>query len=173
MMMAMLEAGGMAILTDNIRTADADNPRGYYELERVKRIEEDQAWLPDAQGKAVKMIGALLKHLPAGQCYRVIFMQRAIDEVLASQRQMLIRRGEPADTVPDERMAALFGRHLEQVEAWIAGQPNIEVLYVEHGQVLADPLSQAVRINQFLGGGLDVESMAAVVDPSLYRQRAE
>jgi hypothetical protein len=171
MMMAMLEAGGMAVLTDHVRTADEDNPQGYYEYERVKQIEHDQAWLPDARGKAVKMIAALLKHLPPGYDYRIVFMQRRIEEVLASQREMLIRRGEPADAVPDARMATLFARHVEGVEAWLAGQPNMEVLYVDHGQVLADPLGQAGQIDRFLGGGLDVEAMAAVVDPSLYRQR--
>ena len=36
MMMKMLEAGGMQILTDNLRTADENNPKGYYEYERVK-----------------------------------------------------------------------------------------------------------------------------------------
>ena len=32
MMMKMLEAGGMQVLTDNIRTPDEDNPKGYYEF---------------------------------------------------------------------------------------------------------------------------------------------
>jgi hypothetical protein len=172
MMMKMLEAGGLPVLTDHLRTADEDNPKGYYEFERVKQIEEDKAWLPEAQGKVVKMIAALLKHLPPDYEYKVVFMRRDIEEVLASQRQMLIRRGEPSDTIPDGRMAALFGKHVEQVEAWLAEQPNIDVLYVHYGDVLANPLDQALRINQFLGGDLDVEAMVAAVDPRLYRQRA-
>jgi hypothetical protein len=172
MMMAMLDAGGLAVLTDGIRTADEDNPRGYYEFERVKQIEHDLAWLPEARGKVVKMIAALLKHLPPDHDYRIIFMRRSIDEVLSSQRQMLIRRGEPTDTVPDQQMAALFERHLQRVESWISEQPNIEVLYVDHGRVLADPVGQAERIGRFLGGGLDLDAMTRVVDPSLYRQRA-
>jgi hypothetical protein len=171
MMMKMLEAGGMAVLTDHVRTADEDNPEGYYEFERVKQIEQDTAWLPDARGKVVKMIAALLKHLPADYHYQIIFMQRQIKEVLASQREMLIRRGEPTDRIGDERMAELFGRHLHQVEAWLAAQPNVGVLYVEYGDILADPIAQAERVNRFLGGILDVEQMAQVVDPSLYRQR--
>lgn len=171
MMMKMLEVGGMAVLTDNIRTADEDNPQGYYEFERVKQIEHDRTWLPSAQGKAVKMVGALLKHLPPEYQYRVIFMRRSIDEVLSSQRQMLIRRGEPTDTVPDERMAELFAQHVSQVEAWIGGQPNIDVIYVDYGDVLAAPLEQAVRVNEFLDNELDPEEMAEAVDPSLHRQR--
>lgn len=171
MMMKMLQAAGMPVLTDQIRAADEDNPEGYYEFERVKQIEEDKAWLPEAQGKVVKMIAALLKHLPLEYPYKVIFMRRNIEEVLASQREMLIRRGEPTDTIPDQRMAALFDKHVTQVEAWLAEQPNFEFLYVDYGEVLEKPLEQAKRVSQFLDYALDIEKMAAVVDPALYRQR--
>lgn len=171
MMMKMLEAGGMPVLTDYIRTADEDNPKGYYEFERVKQIEQDQDWLPDAQGKVVKMIAALVKHLPAEYAYKVVFMRRGIEEILASQRQMLIRRGEPTDTISDERMGELFRRHVVQIEAWLAEQPNMDVIYVEYGSILDEPLKQANRLNDFLDGALDVTKMAEVVDPSLYRQR--
>ena len=171
MLMKMLEAGGMQVLIDHIRTADEDNPKGYYEFERVKQIEQDQAWLEDAKGKAVKMVGALLKHLPPAYRYKVIFMRRKIEEVLASQKKMLIRRGEATDTISDERLAELFSKHVTQIGAWIEEQPNIEVLYVDYGQVLAKPMNQAVSINRFLGNQLDEEEMAAIVDPGLYRQR--
>jgi hypothetical protein len=171
MMMRMLEAGGMPVLTDSIREADEDNPEGYYEFERVKQIETDRAWLEEAHGKVVKMVAALLKHLPADCRYRIVFMRRNIEEVLASQRQMLIRRGEATDATSDERMAELFGKHVAQIEAWLAGQTNMEVAYVEYGEVLAHPVEAAGRVNRFLGGRLDVEQMAGVVDPSLYRQR--
>ena len=171
MMMNMLHAGGLPLLTDNIRTADEDNPKGYYEFEQVKQIEQDPTWLEHAQGQVVKMISALLKHLPAAYHYKIIFMRRRIEEVLASQRQMLIRRNEPADTVADEKMADLYRRHLHQVESWLAKQPNIDVLYVTYHQVIASPREQAQQINAFLGGGLDVDAMAASVDHLLYRQR--
>ena len=171
MMMRMLEAGGMQVLTDNLRTADEDNPRGYYEYERVKQIEDDTSWLPEAEGKVVKMIAALLKHLPPGYRYRVVFMIREMEEVLSSQRQMLIRRGEPTDRVSDERMAALFQRHVQQVRGWLERQPDLEVIYVNYREVLGHPLEQATRVNDFLGSILDVEAMAEAVDLNLYRQR--
>jgi hypothetical protein len=171
MMMKMLEAGGMQVLTDNIRTADEDNPEGYYEFERVKQIEHDQAWLEDAQGKVVKMVGALLKHLPPSYEYKVIFMRRKIEEVLASQQRMLVRRGEPTDTISDVRLAELFGKHVAKIEAWIDEQPNVEVLYVDYRRVLDKPLDQARRVNQFLSSTLALDRMAGVVDPDLYRQR--
>lgn len=172
MMMKVLEAGGLPVLTDNLRTADEDNPRGYYEFERVKQIEEDREWLPGARGKAVKMISALLKHLPSDYEYRVIFMQRDMNEILASQRQMLVRRGEDTERIDDEEMARLFARHLSQMESWLASQPAMDVLYVHYGDVLADPAAHAARVNAFLGGRLDEIKMARVVDPELYRQKA-
>ena len=171
MMMMMLEAGGLPVLTDNIRTADEDNPKGYYEFERVKQVEHDQTWLKQAQGKVVKMVSALLKHLPQSYTYKVIFMRRVMEEVLASQRQMLVRREKPADTVSDERIADLSCQHLKKVEAWLDEQPNIEVLYTSYNEVLKNPVEQAKKVNQFLGNTLDVESMAGVVDRSLYHQR--
>jgi hypothetical protein len=174
MIMKMLEAGGIPPLTDEIRTADRDNPKGYYEFERVKKLDEgDTAWLEDAKEKAVKVISALLEHLPDDYIYRVVFMRREMEEILASQRQMLIRRGEPTDSVSDEQMTQLFGKHLEQIQAWIDEKPNVEVIYVSYNEVLEDPVTQAERINQFLGNRLNVERMASVVDPKLYRQRQE
>jgi hypothetical protein len=171
LMMSMLEAGGMQVLTDQIREPDEDNPEGYYEFERVKQIEHDRSWLEDAKGKVVKIVSERLTHLPEGYAYKVIFMRRKMEEVLASQRKMLIRRGEPAPRISDEEMAELFKRHLREVDTWLARQPHIEVIYVWYNEVLEDPMAPAERINQLLGNTLDVEKMVNVVDPTLYRQR--
>jgi hypothetical protein len=173
MMMKMLEAGGLEPLTDNIRAADEDNPKGYFEFERVKQIETDKAWLEDARGRVVKLISALLKHLPPSNHYKVIFMRRAMPEILASQRQMLIRRGEPADAVPDDKMAAMFEKHVAQVESWLASQPNIETIYVSYNEVMKAARPHAELVNEFLGGTLNVDAMVGVADAALYRQRRE
>ena len=173
MMMKMLEAGGLPPLTDNLRTADEDNPKGYYEFERVKQLPKgDAAWLPDAQGKAVKVIAALLPSLPGGYHYRVIFMLRAMPEVLASQRQMLIRRGEDPDKIPEAVMAQLFEKHLRQVDDWIKPQANVERLDVNYNEMLKNPQPFIEQVNTFLGNQLDKTRMAAVVDPALHRQRS-
>jgi broad-specificity NMP kinase len=173
MMMKMLEAGGIPPLTDKLREADTDNPKGYYEFERVKKMDKgDVAWLPDAEGKAVKIISALLKHLPDGYTYNIVFIRRHIDEILASQRKMLVHRGEDEDKMADARMAELFGKHLQATEQWIAAQPNINVLYIHYSDILSDPQPQAEKVNAFLGGTLNIEAMTAVVDPSLYRNKA-
>jgi broad-specificity NMP kinase len=174
MMMKMLEAGGLPPLTDNLRIADEDNPKGYYEFERVKQLPQgDTAWLPDARSKVVKVIAALLPHLPGDYRYHVIFMQRAMPEILASQRQMLIRRGEDPDKIGDDVLAKLFDKHLRQVHDWISRQPNVERLDVNYNEMLKNPQPFIERINVFLGGQLNTEKMAQVVDPSLHRQRKE
>ena len=171
MTMKMLEAGGVPALTDHQRTADTDNPKGYYEFERVKKLKDgDTAWLHNAQGKAVKIIAALLTHLPSEYEYRVLFMRRKVEEVLASQAKMLENRGEESK-VDDETMAALFSKHLRQVRAWMNSQPNLLYLDLDYNAMVADPEPFVRQINQFLGGDLDEEKMLAVVDSSLYRQR--
>ncbi len=171
MVMKMLEAGGISPLTDHIRTADDDNPKGYYEFERAKKLKEgDVAWLPEAQGKVVKLIGALLVELPTNYEYRVLFMRRNIEEVLASQTKMLERRDEEKK-VDDETMAVLFQKHIKQVEDWMDKQSNLRYVDVNYNAMLEDPLPQVEQINRFLGGELDAAAMAAVVDPELYRQR--
>ena len=169
--MSALVAGGLQALTDDIRTADEDNPKGYFELEKVKELAKDNTWLADARGKVVKIISALLKNLPSEHGYKIIFMRRNMDEVLASQRQMLIRRGEPTDTVSDERMAEMFTKHLRNVESWLEKQPNMDVLYVSYNEMLINAASGIETINAFLGGALDEEKMASAIDRKLHRQR--
>jgi hypothetical protein len=170
MMMRMLEAGGMDVAVDNIREADEDNPKGYYELEKVKEIINDYSWLDNVQGKVVKMVSLLLYELPSNRNYNVIFMKRDIDEILASQRTMLQRKGNRSDVIDDE-MGRLFNRHLEEIENWLAGQKNIHVLYINYNNAIEDPRNTAQVINHFLNGALNIEKMVETVDKSLYRQR--
>ncbi len=169
--MKMLEAGGLEVVIDGIREADSDNPKGYYEFERVKQLDkEDTDWVEQAHGKVVKVISALLEHLPPGYSYRVLFMNRQMAEVLASQRKMLERRGEESQ-ISDEKLAELLGKHVLKTKSWLAAQPNFSVLDVDYNAMLADPSPFVPEINRFLGGMLNETAMMAVVDPNLYRNR--
>ncbi len=172
MAMKMLEAGGVEIVTDGEREADEDNPRGYYEDERVKDLATatDKSWLRASRGRAVKVISFLLKDLPPDLNYRVILMRRDLEEVLASQRKMLDRRGETDDT-PDERMMELWQDQLWRVNYLLRTAPQFEWIEVEYGEALRDPAGAATRIASLVDG-LDERAMAEVVDPSLYRNRA-
>ncbi|MEC4686293.1 MAG: sulfotransferase domain-containing protein [Nitrospirota bacterium] len=170
MMMKMLQSGGMEIVTDNIRKADEDNPEGYYELEKVKKIKEDTSWLDDVEGKVVKMASTLLYDLPSDKKYRLIFMKRNLEEILLSQRKMLDRMGTE-DNIEDEEMRRLFSKHLEEIEKWFSGQQNIEVLYVDYNDMLRKPQENIRILNEFLNNILDTDRMIKVVDDSLYRNR--
>ena len=171
LMMQMLSTGGLSALTDNLRAPDESNPRGYLEFDAVKRLRNEKAWLEEARGRVVKIIHLLLRELPTDGIYnyRVVLMKRPIKEVLASQRAMLDRQGKTsADNATLEK---IYLNQLAQVEAWLKEQSVFSVLPVEYQRVLKHPLEVATEINLFLQLNLDVEAMAAAVDPTLYRQR--
>ena len=170
MMMKMLQSGGMEVVTDNIRKADEDNPEGYYEFEKVKKIREDASWLDGVDGKVVKMASMLLYDLPSDKKYKLIFMKRNLEEILLSQRKMLQRKGAE-DNIDDEEMRRLFSKHLEEIEAWLSGQQNVEVLYVDYNDMLRKPQENVWILNGFLDNILDTDRMIKVVDNSLYRNR--
>ena len=173
MAMKMLAAGGLETIVDNVRTADEDNPKGYFEDERVKDLAEmdDRTWIRAARGKVIKVVSSLLQYLPQDNFYKVVFMRRNLQEVLASQAKMLSRRGEES-TAPDEDMLRMYEGHLEKVEFQLRFRDWFDVLYLDFADVVADPEKAARAMNDFLGGGLDVEKMAVEVDPNLYRNRA-
>lgn len=173
MMMKMLEAGGLTLLTDGQREADEDNLGGYYEFEQVKKVAQDASWLELARGKAVKVISRLLYELPKTYNYRVIFMQRHLDEVLASQQQMLVRRGRADGGEGDAELKKLFQKHLDEIGKWLGEQANFAVLYVNYNAMLSQPGLKVQEVVRFLGGGLDAGKMSAVVDQRLYRQRQQ
>ena len=171
-MMKMLEATDFNILTDNFRTADENNPGGYYEFERVKKLKEgDFDWLPLASGKVVKIISALLEFLPNRYQYKIIFMSRDMDEILASQKRMMVRNGKPDDQISDEKLAEVYEKHLKKVAAWLERQPNMSILYVSYNHILQNPQPSLSQINQFLGGNLNVKAMLQEIDHKLYRER--
>jgi hypothetical protein len=172
MMMKMLDAGGVPIMTDSIRTADIDNPKGYFEYERVKDLEKetDKSYIREGRGKALKVISFLLKDLPDDNFYRVIFMRRHLDEVISSQNRMLDRRGEESI---DEReiMAEAYRNHLAAVKILVRKRPNFEMLEFRYDEAVGDPRKAAAGVNAFLGGTLDEKAMVGVVDAELYRNR--
>ncbi len=170
MAMSAIAAGGIEPLIDHIRQADEDNPKGYFEFERVKKIQKDEEWLDEAVGKVVKMVYKLLYDLPDRYQYRVVFMRRDMNEVLASQAKMLKRSGKPAGAA-DYRIRLLLASELIKCEAWLAQQPNFKVLYINHGDMIHNTDEETGKINTFLDGGLDTAAMASVVDHSLYRNR--
>ena len=172
MIMQMLKAGGLEILSDGQRGADDDNPKGYYELDAVKATKDDPSWLDRAPGKAVKMISQLLYDLPERTSCKVIFLRRAMGEILASQQKMLERRNGSGSDTDDAGIARIFGTHLKDVLAWADRRDGLELLEVWHGDVLRDAGKVAGEIERFLERELNVEAMASVVDRGLHRNLA-
>ena len=171
MMMQMLVAGGLQVISDEHRVADEDNPRGYYELEAVKRTKQDPTWLEGSEGKVVKIVHALMTDLPNNRPYRVIVMRRKTDAVLKSQAAMLERLGEEGADLDPERLAELYEHQLERVKDYMGRQSCFEFIEVWYGAIIEFTRSQIERIDKFLSGELDVEAMVKAVDPSLRRQK--
>jgi hypothetical protein len=172
MMMKMLEAGGVPIMTDSVRTADVDNPKGYYEYERVKDLEKetDKSYIREGRGKALKVISWLLKDLPDDNRYRIVFMRRDLGEVIASQNKMLEHRGE-VDNSDDRMMVDAYMNHLASVRILARKRSNFEMLEVRYDTAVKDPAAAARLVNSFLGGKLDEGKMHQMVDAELYRNR--
>jgi hypothetical protein len=172
MMMRMLDSAGLAMMTDQERTADEDNPRGYYEYERVKELEKepDKSWVREARGRVLKVISHLLKDLPEENYYQVIFMRRDLDEVVASQNKMLERRGEE-NTLDDKATKDYYLHHLVQVRFLVRNRAYIDLIEVSYGEALAEPEEFVRKVDAFLDHDLDTAAMAAVVDKQLYRNR--
>ena len=170
LMMQMLAAGGLPILSDGERKADADNPRGYLEWERIKQLPKDPTCIAEAEGKVVKVISQLLLSLPAGHDYRIIFMQRPLPEVLKSQDKMLVRRGN-AGGEDTRKIEEAFQRHLIEVNKRLAARTDVAVLPLQYRRVLQDPQAAAESIAEFLKVPLNIEAMTQQVDANLYRNR--
>jgi len=172
-MMQMLVAGGMTALSDGERQAETDNPRGYLEWERIKQLPNDPACIAEGEGKVVKVISRLVLSLPPGLDYRIIFMQRPLPEVLASQDQMLRRRGTYKEGANSAAISAAFEKHLREVDAWMDGKPYVRALRVPYHEVLSKPKDLSEQLAEFLGIPLNVEAMTQQVDASLYRNRSK
>lgn len=171
LMMQMLSAGGVPVLTDDLRPADVSNPRGYFEYEPVKWLARDNSCIAAGRGRAVKVIAQLVPFLPAGERYQFVFMHRDLGEVLRSQTSMIAARGgQPAG--PTEALAAIFERQLAAAEAHAQRLPHSTILVVEHRRLISDAVSVINGIADFLGRpDLDRVAMSKIVDPVLYRAR--
>jgi hypothetical protein len=163
----------MEVLSDELRQADEDNPRGYLEHQPVRNLLKDSRWLFEARGKAIKIVAPLLVALPSGLACLAILCERDLDEVLDSQERML-RRGNPGLEGTPERRRMLkdeYLRMLDRVKAMLSARPHTQTLIVDYAAAVSGGMSAAERIYDFLGAPLDIAKMAAAVDPALHRNR--
>ena len=172
LMMQMLKAGGLVCFTDEVRVADENNPKGYFELESVKELHRDSSVLDGAGGKVVKVVAPIIPRLPEGEeyRYRVVFIERDLDEVYASQVAMLKRLGKPAPKGEASRMKNSYAKLIAQVNDVLEAR-EIPTIRISFGETIASPMETVTRLHSFCGGTLNEAAMAASVDASLHRER--
>jgi hypothetical protein len=171
LMMQMLEKGGMEILTDHVRPPDENNSRGYYEYEKVKTLQKDNSWLGDAEGKAVKIIAQLLFYLSQNYEYRIIFMERHMEEILRSQAKMLQKLGQKGAELDPSILAETFKKQVDRIKAFLSNLKHVEMITISYNEILKNPVAGAGLVDDFLGNRLSVNAMASVVNSALYRER--
>jgi hypothetical protein len=170
LLMQMLKISNMNILSDNIRQADESNPRGYYEYEKVKSLQKDNSWMQQQDGKVIKIIAQLLKYIPKKLQYKVIFMERNLDEIMASQSKMIERMGKTVSG-DNEVLKNVFSHHVDEIKTWLIETPNIDTLFLNYAEIINNPLNASKEIIDFLGLKIEPRKMASTVDSSLYRER--
>jgi hypothetical protein len=173
LMMQLLVAAGRAALTDGKRSADADNPLGYYEFEQVLDLAKDTSWIPGARGKVVKIVAQLLPYLPRTEHYHIIFMERNLGEVIASQRAMLERQGRRGAELDEQKLAATYVAQLTRLQKQIAARPELRVFPVNYNALLAEAPSLLLRLAEFLGVPFDLPRALSAIRPELRRQKLQ
>jgi len=169
--MSMLMSGGIEIYFDNQRQPDDDNPKGYFECEKVKKIYKNSEWLYHVQGKGIKIISHLLYYLPSYLHYKVIFVHRNMKEIIKSQNNMYKRITGPVDSKKNEILASKFSEHLKKIDIWMQAQKNIQALHLLHSDIIHNPTNESQKIQFFLNRDIDIYKMALQVDNKLYRNR--
>jgi len=173
LMMRILVSAGIDALVDRRRIASRFNPYGYYEYSATQALKAgDGAWLEQAGGRAVKIVSPLLPYLPPENNYKIIFMERALPEVIASQARMLLDMHRPLSEDREQRLTDAFHQHLAQIDALAARQPNLQIERVSYNRLVANPDEVITDLAKFLSMPLDTHTLAAAVDPNLYHNRS-
>lgn len=166
MLMQILERGGIDVFTDKIRKADENNPKGYFEYERVKSLKKESTWLKDVAGKAIKIVIPVIQNLPVFDDidYRVLFIERELDEVIASQKSMLKNSSKLSDSI----IKKILSQQVNLTKVLLS-LLKIPTLYISYNKTLIEPQETANKINTFLSGLLNISTATEAVIPSLKR----
>ena len=166
LMMQILESAGIPIFTDQVRQPNESNPKGYYEHEAIKKLAKDNSIIFEAKNKAVKIIAQLLPFVPEDYNYKVIFMERDINEVITSQMKML---GKKTDVFPLS-LINTFTNDVAKVKVWAEKEPFVNILFVNYKGIIENSVSELEKICSFLNiSNQKIENMLQVIDKTLYR----
>jgi hypothetical protein len=173
LMMQILQSLNVELFTDQKRTADSSNPKGYFEHELVKTLEHDASWLYEAKGKALKIVSPLLIYLPLNINFKIIFMIRNYDEIIQSQKKMLNEDEKEDSLTKSEMLKKIFDKDIKQAKNWIKKNPDCEALYISYKKLIEHPDSEIKKIAEFLEIHTELKNAISVVDKNLYRTKFE
>lgn len=168
LMMQLFKAANVDIATDAIRTEDDNNPKGYYELEAVKGIVKNNAFLKDLDGKTIKIVAPLVTFIDLSLEYRVVFMIRDLDEVVQSQEKMVGKDQQDQK----EKFKTMYAMHIEKSRQFLNSH-NIPFIEIQHRELLQNPELSLKRLIDFCGWETPLEELKSVIDHSLYRNRKD
>ena len=170
LMMQLLTAAGLDPVTDVRRAPDEDNPLGYFEFEKTLTLAKDASWIPEVRGKTIKIVAQLLPLLPVGEFYNIVFMERDLDEVVASQHAMLARSNRAGLKTEDAKLKETFASQLERVRRKLAESSQVRILTVNYNRLITDAKTEVARVAQFVGEPFDGTKAMNAVRPELRRQ---
>jgi len=169
MMMQILSAGGLPTAFNESRKADDNNPKGYYELEGgkiINKLMEKTFPIEQYIGRFIKITSFGLNFLP-NSCYKIIYMERNIDEVMDSMEKM----AKINDTNRKETKES-FTRLNHKVKHDIQNRKDVDVLFINYNKIILDPKEDIKRICDFLSlPNTTIDKMMNAIDKRLYRQR--
>ena len=167
LMMQIIDASSIEVYSDGKRERDINNPQGYYELEAVMGIAQDNSFLDDAVGKAIKIVAPIVTFCKKDLNYRVVFMRRDIEEILMSQEKML---GKDQSS-EREKYRTIYEFHLKKTYKFLE-QNDIPFIDVEYKALVNSPVEEIKRISEFLSLDNKLEDLMQVVKPELYRNKS-
>jgi hypothetical protein len=171
LMMQILQAGGIPLMADGQRTADEDNPEGYWEWEEIKKLPKDPRILEKANGKAVKVVSALLTSLPRKHRYKILYMVRPIAQVVDSQWAMLARQGKQPRS-EKQHLIETQEHHSRQIREVLKKSDRVDLLEIDYPSLVTDPQPTLTRIAAFLGESFTPDlKVEACIKPALHRQK--
>ena len=169
MMMQILRAGNVPTAFDDLRKKDENNPKGYYELEGgkiINKLMEKTFPIKEYEGIFIKITAFGLTFLPEKQ-YKIIYMERNLDEVMNSMQKMAKIKPEESTEIKES-----FRKLNEKVKNDIQNREDIDVFFINYNNILSNPEENLQRLCDFLKLSENVvKDMKNVIDSRLYRQR--
>ena len=94
------------------------------------------------------MIQRLLS-LPANFAYRVVFLERRLEDVQESQTKMVERLGTRGGDLPATQMERALEMHRNQVYTWLEMREGVRMIKISYDALIARSEAEALRVCRF------------------------